>query len=131
MITSVMRQSATTGDTAVGTPDFDVEKAIGLSEAAKMLRGRGGKRPHVETLRRWATRGCAAGKQKILLRSILLNGERLTTVEWVKSFDRARIVAGLDEEVVPVQSARERTKSVERANAYLDRVGVGTKKSRS
>lgn len=70
---------------------------IGLADAARLLRGRGGKHPHVQTVRRWANakRGCrsAPGVKPVVLRTVRVGSEVLTTAAWVREFEQARQVA--------------------------------------
>jgi hypothetical protein len=87
----------------------DMARAIGMATAAKMMIGRGGKRPSVETLRRWAGKGCwpqgrGDGKPKLVLMTFRLNGELLTLPEWVEAFEgeRARLgMSGAVDAVLP------------------------------
>jgi hypothetical protein len=79
---------------------IDLDRAISLNDARKLMRGRGGKRPALDTVRRWSNprRGCyPLGKDgpRLLLRTIKFNGEVLTTAEWVRDFERRRVMAAL------------------------------------
>jgi hypothetical protein len=112
---------------------FDLNDAIGLVEAAKLVRGRGGRRVCVDTLRRWASerRGCyPLGKAgpKVVLRTVRVNGELLTTRAWVEEFERERAGAGRLQGGGPsVQPPRERRaaqKRHEQAERDLDRMGA-------
>jgi hypothetical protein len=82
------------------TPEpFPLGQAIGLSEAARLVRGRGGRPACVETLRRWANpkRGCRpAGKcgPKLVLKTHKLNNEILTLPQWVREFEQDRAADG-------------------------------------
>ena len=78
---------------------IDLTDAIGLSTAAKRMRGRGGKAPSVETVRRWANprRGCfpqGKGGPRLVLATIRMSGELLTLPEWVEAFERDRARLG-------------------------------------
>lgn len=65
--------------------DITNEAVFSLTEAAKsehLPRRRKGKRPHVATLFRWATRGCRG----VVLESIQCGGTRCTSVEALQRF---------------------------------------------
>lgn len=108
---------------------FEASKAIGLTQAAKMMRGRRGA-PAVDTLRRWASpkRGWRAwpGGPVVFLRVVRLNGELVTTEAWVKAFEAERIRLGerRPPEGPVIRSAGERRRGHQRAEAYLDQQGV-------
>ena len=72
----------------------EVKRAISLTEAAKMLRGRGGKAPHLTTVRRWADpkRGFrSGGGPVVVLRAVKIGCDVVTLPEWVEEFQAARI----------------------------------------
>ena len=65
--------------------DIQSEAVVSLTEAAKskhLPRRRQGKRPHVATLFRWATRGCRG----IVLETIQCGGTRCTSVQALQRF---------------------------------------------
>jgi len=74
------------------TPE-QIKRAISLTEAAKLLRGRGGKSPHVMTVRRWADpkRGYRAGGSPVVLRAVKIGPDVVTLPEWVAEFEAARV----------------------------------------
>lgn len=122
-------------DTAIRDP-IDISRAIGLTEAAKLMRGRGGKSPSVETIRRWANpkKGCwPAGKEgpQLLLRTVRYNGELVTLPEWVQEFERLRVALGLREPLPPSERPRpmrSRMAAHRRAEEALDRMGEEIKR---
>jgi len=78
--------------------EVDLDALIGMT-AARLMRGRGGRAPSVETVRRWAgpKRGCyPQGRQgpQLVLMTIRMNGELLTLPEWVEAFEEARFRLG-------------------------------------
>jgi hypothetical protein len=86
--------------------EIDLGQAIGLAEAARLMRGRGGKAPSVETVRRWANpkRGCwPQGKEgpQLILLTARVNGELLTTEAWVKAFEDRRLQLGMRQPPAP------------------------------
>ena len=102
---------------------------IELTQAAKLMRGRGGRAPSIETLRRWANhkRGCRPLGElgpTIFLRVARVNGYLVTREEWVREFERQRVAIGTREPPQEVPN-RERRASIARANARLDRAGIG------
>lgn len=99
---------------------FDLETAIGMTAAAKLVRGRRGRRAHRETLRRWAIRGCVVGGERIFLRSVVVSGERLTTELWLKEFNKRRTALGFQQEAKP-RSTRQQKNDVERAKHEVGR----------
>lgn len=117
----------------MSTTSFDLSRAIGLSRAAPLMRGKGGRAPSVETVRRWANpaRGCypaGAGGPHLVLRTHKLNGEILTMPEWVEAFEleRVRLSDRQSAAAQPVErTSRKRQGEVKRAQARLDRAGIG------
>lgn len=112
--------------------EFTMSRAIGLTDAARLMRGRRGKNPAVETVRRWANpaRGCYPSGQsgpQLVLRTHRVNGELLTLREWVEEFERARAALGARPVVVKLETERKgpkRQRAHDRAEAALDRQGV-------
>src|SRR5688572_4306519 len=79
--------------------DYDPADLIPLREAARLLRGRGGKAPSLSTLRRWAN--VREGYKRpgydgppVLLRTVRLGQDVLTHPDWVAAFERERLAAG-------------------------------------
>lgn len=114
----------------------EAKRAINLTEAAKRLRSRGGRPPNVGTVRRWANKRKGykpAGYEgePIVLRTLRVGQDLLTFPEWVEEFARAQVAAGLAAQA-PLPPAgrpvRSREAAHRRAEAELDRAGVGTRK---
>ena len=74
-------------------------------------------RPHVNTLRRWASRGCHG----VRLRTTKLGKIRMTTREWATEFVAAAIEATPD---CYAHDAPATSTSHQRAEAQLDAMGV-------
>lgn len=112
--------------------EFDLNRAIGLAKASHQMRGKGGKSPSVETVRRWANPkvGCyPAGKEGVLLvlQTHKLNGEILTMPEWVADFEAARVKLSARQVAAPAprqRSSKKRARDIARAEARLDRAGI-------
>lgn len=103
--------------------EFDLSQAITLIQAAALLRGRKGRRPHVTSVRRWCNprRGYNGSGAKIVLRCVRVGGELLTTAEWVAEFERLRARAGVREPFeLGVRSPAKFARDVRRANERLD-----------
>lgn len=111
--------------------DFDRAKAVSLTEAAKLMCGKGGKHPSVETLRRWANpeRGCRPSGpdgDRIVLPTVRLGGELLTMPAWVEWFEQMRVRLGARTVIKPElpQTPGQRLRAQAQATARLDREGV-------
>jgi hypothetical protein len=107
---------------------FDAARQLSLTEAAKLLRGRGGKAPSVDTLRRWANpnRGCRVGELQLLLPTVRVGGEVLTMPEWVQAFAKMRARLGVRKVLPPVaRPARQRAAAQRRATERLKAAGIG------
>ena len=74
------------------TIDFQRETLLGVTEAAGILpASRGGKRIHISTLHRWASRGLRG----VVLETIRVGGRRYTSTEALQRFfDRLSTGAG-------------------------------------
>jgi hypothetical protein len=118
---------------------FDPLTAIGLTEAARRMRGRDGRAPNVRTLRRWANLrfGCRpAGRNgpRIYLRVVRYNGYLLTMRQWVDTFEAERARLGVrplpgEAGTPPLpRSSRERQRAHEAAERVLDQGGVGRRR---
>lgn len=88
-----------TGGVAAGAGD-GAGNWISMSEAAELMRGRGGRKLNVETVRRWANpkRGCRPlGNEGpvLLLQTARVNGYLVTTREWVLDFESERVRLGM------------------------------------
>lgn len=105
-------------------------EALSLTEASKMLRGRGGKPAAIETIRRWANpnKGCRpAGKDGpvLILHTVRVNGELLTRREWVEAFEAERLRLGDRQPTGPVsRTPAKRAAGHRRAEKLLDEMGV-------
>ncbi len=73
---------------------FDPAKALSLKMLRSRMTGRGGKRPHVETLRKYVTVGCKMGGHVVRLKAVRWAGEWLVMAEWLAEFERARLLGG-------------------------------------
>ena len=100
--------------------DLSNETVLSFSDAAKRLpRRRAGKRPHVATLYRWATRGC----QGVKLETIRVGGTLCTSAEALQRFcerlsnpDESSDVAGY--------GSRSRQRQIAQAEHELEQAGI-------
>jgi hypothetical protein len=110
-----------------------LKRVMTLSQAAKLMRGRDGKHPHITNVRRWANprRGWRAPDGTVhVLRCAKVSAQLVTLPEWVRAFelvrmgesDKARRAAG----PMP-RTPTQRAAAARRANARLDKRGVGGK----
>lgn len=118
--------------------EFDFSKAIGLVDATKLMRGKGGRAPAVETVRRWANarKGChPAGPKgpRIVLPTRKVNGEVLVMPQWVEEFETRRAALGEQRGqedakpepiVYPMQSSKQARRAHEAAERRLDAAGI-------
>ncbi len=102
-----------------------MNSAIGMSQAAKLIRGKGGKHCSVRVLYRWSNpnkgyrpRGMQTAPA-VVLQTVIVNGERLTTKQWVEEFERARVAAPRPRKV----PASEKTRSKRSFDAAQKRAG--------
>ncbi len=112
---------------------IDLDKTITLATAAELLATRGERRPCLETLRRWANpkRGCRVNGVRLVLCTVRVGRDLLTTAEWVKAFDAERLRAGLRSEVPEAtlpRSPSKRRQGHERATRTLEAAGIGGKR---
>jgi len=114
-------------------PAIDLDRAIGLSEAACMMRGRAGKKGvHVSSARRWAdpSRGCPlADGSRVVLATVKYGSALLTTPEWVEAFERARARAARPKAAPLGRPPRSRAAGHRQAEAYLDARGIGRRQA--
>lgn len=78
--------------------EYDEAKSIGMQEARKLVRGKGGRPPSLEGFRRFANplRGCrplGPGGPLIVLPTVRVAGELRTMPQWVAAFSKARAEA--------------------------------------
>ena len=98
--------------------DFRNEQLLTLTEAAGLLpRRRRGKKPHVSTLHRWASRGLHGVK----LETIQVGGTRCTTVGALQRFFDQ--LAGTTPPN-PTQQNASSKRAIEAAEAELDEAGI-------
>gem|GEM_PF-3624684 len=76
-------------------------------------------RPHVNTIRRWAARGCNG----VVLRTVKWGKRRMTRPEWISEFVYATICA-TDDIYRDSQPAPATSTSHQRAESKLDAMGV-------
>ncbi len=75
---------------------FDPARALSIGQARQRMRGRAGRHPHAETVRRYMTRGATIpGGHRVKLKSVKIGQERLTMPEWVDEFERQRLLGGM------------------------------------
>lgn len=107
---------------------IDLSDAISLAQAAELL-AVAGKRPHIKTIYRWASpkRGyrCRRTGVCVVLQTVPLGNETLTTRKWVEAFRQAQLRAGEVEQKKKEVTSRSRKASQRRATEFLDRQGVG------
>lgn len=106
-------------------------RAIGMAEAAKLMRGRGGKPPDRSTLKQYADpdagyRPMGYDGPPVVLRAIRHGQELVTLPEWVEEFMLRQIEVGTPRPKVKVQheTNRGRRSSAKRAQKYLEQQGV-------
>lgn len=111
-----------------------IDRTITLTEAAKLLRMHG-RTPHLGSVRRWADprrgyrpRGYTG--PAAILKTLRVGQAILTLPEWVREFAEERLRLGLEQDrpAVPARSPRAQAAGHRRAEAELDRAGVGTRK---
>lgn len=104
--------------------NFDLAQALTMTQAAKLIRGRGGRRPHIDVIRRWCNplKGCMVGERRAVLRSVRVGGEILTMPQWIEEFQQARVLV-YDPRRIPITD-KKRAQSVARALARLDAEGI-------
>ena len=97
--------------------DIHLEKLVSFPEAARLLpRRRRGRKPHVATLYRWASRGLRGHR----LETIRVGGSLCTSVEALQRFF---------DKLTDRESARTHLHDrgdIEAAELELDRLGVGS-----
>lgn len=116
--------------------DFDHSRAISLAEARKLLPGRKGS-VSVEALRRWANpeKGCRPRGQDgpvLVFPTVRLENRLWTMPSWVAAFERRRVELGTAPRYNPFaneRTPRSAAAAHRRAEATLDRAGIGVKKS--
>lgn len=101
-------------DLGIDPKSFDPARAITLSAASLLVRGRGGMAACVSVLRRWANpkKGCrprGADGPVLLFPAVKLGGHYYSLPEWVAKFEaeRARLGSGWPE-VLPMPRHRSK-----------------------
>ena len=98
--------------------DIAHETTISFSEAADSLPTRRGRKPHIASIHRWATRGFNG----VCLEYLKLGGQRITSVEAVQRFlDRLTEQDQLEHGITPEQPTVSRQKSIQAAEKRLAR----------
>lgn len=88
------------------------QEHISLRDACALFPGR----PHVNTVRRWATRGLYGTK----LRTQRFGGKRLTRKDWVADFSKQMVAASPD----PLAGAPVADSAAVAAEEKLDALGI-------
>lgn len=106
--------------------DIENESILNLTEAAKALPPIGGKRPHINTLHRWTTRGVRGG---IRLETARIGRRLVTSREALQRFVKAVSDAPTPEPAPRMPSTKARTQAqqahaVEQAMKRLERSGI-------
>ena len=94
---------------------FILSEYLTLPDAVERVTGR---RPHLSTSWRWATRGCKG----IRLQTVCVGVKRLTTIEWVQSFIQALTEQRNAEQLAPappMQTPRQQERNAEKAAKKL------------
>jgi hypothetical protein len=92
------------------------ERLLRIRKAPKFVPGN----PHVATVWRWILHGVRGHK----LESILVGGQRFTSVEAIERFIAAT-TATANGEPAPIRSPQQRERAAERAGRELTKLGVG------
>lgn len=114
---------------------FDYAAALTVRQAAKLLKGRGGKSAHLESVRRWISRGCRPGGEGtpvLKLQAVWAAGQWLTSLEWVRAFqvEMARLGAKRRERPEPLAlPERSRRAAYKRSQRILAEMGMPTGES--
>jgi len=100
--------------------DIQSEEVVSLTEAARskyLPRRREGKRPHVATLFRWASRGVRG----VVLETIQCGGTRCTSVEALQRFFER---CSDPDTITPIRSTRTREREILKAEGELNEAGI-------
>jgi hypothetical protein len=106
--------------------DLQSEQLISFAKATQFIPpGRNGKKTHISTLLRWATKGAKAPDGTIVrLEAMRLGGRWLTSCEALQRFAEA-LTPRLDGSTEPaVRSAKRRKQASVQAAAELDKLGI-------
>lgn len=98
--------------------DVKHEETITFAEAAEHLPKRRGRKPHVASVHRWATKGFGDTR----LEYLKLGGQRITSVEAVQRFlDRLTEADQQQHGIAPAEPTTSRQKSIKAAEKRLAR----------
>ena len=99
--------------------DIQNEQTISFNEAVDLLPKRRGRKPHIASIHRWATRGFDG----VTLEYCKLGGVRITSVEAIQRFvDRLTEQDQPEHGIQPEQPTVSREKSIQAAEKRLARV---------
>lgn len=82
---------------------MEIANSLPITKAVERVTGR---RPHVQTVRRWVKKGCRG----VRLSALFVNGSYLTTIQAVEEFFRATTEARLESVEAPRVDAIEPVK---------------------
>lgn len=82
---------------------MEIANSLPITKAVERVTGR---RPHVQTVRRWVKKGCRG----VRLSALFVNGSYLTTIQAVEEFFRATTEARLESVEAPRVDAIEPAK---------------------
>ena len=75
---------------------FDPLKALNLKSVRNRMAGRGGRKVHVDTLRKYIVSGCKLpGGEVVRLKAVKWAGEWLLMDGWLEDFQAARLLGGM------------------------------------
>lgn len=78
------------------TVHASLAQMLPLKRAARMVHGKGGRPAHVDSLRRWAARGCKLPDGSLVrLKTVKVAGTRYTREDWVADFNALRMLGGM------------------------------------
>lgn len=99
--------------------DSTRESLIALADVPPLLPNRrGGRRPHVSCVYRWAQRGCRG----IVLETLQCGGTKVTSLEALQRFFE-QLTATRNGEPTPVRTSNQRRRATEAAHNYLANAG--------
>ena len=100
-----------------------------IAAAVPLLRGKGGRPPYLNTVRKWADpkHGYRRLGQVIVLKTIRVSGCLLTLEEWIEMFERERSKLGSRKQETPRERPRRQAAAAQRrAKEWLDGTGQVT-----
>jgi hypothetical protein len=100
--------------------DLTRESLISLSDVpAHLPERRGGKRPHISCIYRWAQKGCRG----VLLETLQCGGTKITSLQALQRFFE-KLTAASSGTAPPTRSSRQRERDIAMAEADLSRAGM-------